>query len=554
MLVLDTSRVVPERKDVHVYMKTIVVAAALLISGCASGPTLPPEQQLVEDALEALGGRERVLAVATLTITGEGTAGSLGQNLGAAGAIHPNAILDYTREMDVAQQRMSEQYRSERRFTFVLPEFGGPVHAGIDGDAPYSVGADGTQRAGGNAAAQQVEMLRHPITILRATLEEGATVGPLQADGDDDVVNVTTATGHELALAVDRATKRPRSVSTMTFNGLIGDVAVITYFLDYEDVDGVMLPTRIRTVVDEAYEYLQREIVVASNTLDADLSHLEASEEVREAAASGGGGGFGGFPGGGGQQTPIVVTELAPGIHHFGGREASGGFQYNMVLVEFEDHTELIEPSSHALTLQAIEKARELFPDKPVTKMIVTHSHSDHAGGARTAVAEGLGLVAHESATAYFDDIIQRPFASNPDYLAMNPVEPQPTVGVGDHLRVEDAMQTMDIYHFPTNAHADHMLFVHFPEHGILVDADMYNMDPGPGRPAPDIWPASMETGVIAGFNLVWIDNFYDEIDRRELNVDTHVPIHGVPVSFERLKAFRAEWNADGSARLEDAQ
>jgi glyoxylase-like metal-dependent hydrolase (beta-lactamase superfamily II) len=308
-------------------------------------------------------------------------------------------------------------------------------------------------------------------------------------------------------------------------------------------------------VVDEAYEYLQREIIVATNTLDADLSHLAASEEIRAAASGGGGGGgFGGFFPGGGQQTPIVVTELAPGIHHFGGREASGGFQYNMVLVEFEDHTELIEPSSHALTLQAIEKAREILPDKPVTKMIVTHSHSDHAGGARTVVAEGLGLVAHESAAEYFDDIIRRPFTSNPDYLAMNPVEPQPTVGVGDHLRVEDAMQTMDIYHFPGNAHADHMLYVHFPEHGILVDADMYNMDPGPGRPAPDIWPASMKTGVIAGFNLVWIDAFYNEIDQRELNVDWHVPIHGVVVRRERLEAERALWNADGTMRLEDAQ
>jgi hypothetical protein len=86
------------------------------------------------------------------------------------------------------------------------------------------------------------------------------------------------------------------------------------------------------------------------------------------------------------------------------------------------------------------------------------------------------------------------------------------------------------------------------------VDADMYNLDPGPGCPAPDIWPDSMETGVIANFNLVWIDNFYDEIERRELNVDTHVPIHGVPMPFEVLRAYRDEWNADATARLEPCQ
>ncbi len=537
--------------------KIIVVAAALLIGGCASGPTLPPEQQIVEDALDAMGGRDEVLAVSTLTIEGEGTTGSFGQNMGAAGAIHATSLMDYRREMDVAQHRMSEQYGTEPQFTHVLfGGGGGSVHTGIDGDAPYNVGEDGTQRAGGNATALQAEFLRHPLTITRAALEEGATIGPLVADGDIDLVDVTTAQGHTLALAVDRATKLPQSVRTETFNGLIGDTAEITYFLDYEEVEGVMLPTTIRTVLDEEFEILQKEVRVATNTLGGDLSYLEASAEVQEAAASGGGGGggFGGGFGGGGDPPPIVVTELAPGIHHFGGREASGGFQYNLILVEFEDHTELIEPSSHGLTLQAIEKAREILPDKPVTKMIVTHSHSDHSGGTRTAVAEGLGLVVHESAKDYFDDIIRRPFAGNPDYLAMNPVEPAPTVGVGDHLRVEDGMQTMDIYHFPTNAHADHMLMVHFPEHGILVDADMYNMDPGPGCPAPDIWPDSMETGVIPNFNLVWIDNFYDEIERRELNVDTHVPIHGVPATFEQLKAFRDEWNADATARLEPCQ
>ena len=426
----------------------------------------------------------------------------------------------------------------------------GPANTTLDGDIVYNTGPDGTARPGGGVSGQQLDFLRHPVTILHAALEEGATIGPVRQDGDADEVDITTAKGHEVTLAVDRETKLPRSVSNPTFNGILGDVAVVAQFSDYEDVDGVMLPTQLRTVVDEKYEYLQRGVEVATNILDADASHLAAPESVASAEGGGGGGGFGG----GGEPPPIVVTELAPGLYHFGGREASGGFQYNLVLVEFEDHTELIEPSSHGLVLQAIEKAREVVPDKPLTKMIVTHSHSDHAGGARTAVAEGLALVVHESTVDYFDDIISRPFAGRPDYLAMNPVEPKPTEGVGDHLRVQDSMQTMDIYHLTGLSHADHMLYVHFPEHGIAVDADQYNMDPGPTRPAPDVWPDSMETGVIPGFNLVWIDFFYNEIERRGLNVDTHVPIHGVVVSRERLKAYRDLWNGDGTMRLEGSQ
>jgi len=528
-------------------MKTLpVVAVALLVGACASGP---PEMQLVDEALDALGGRDRILAIETLTIEGEGESGALTQSIGATGKMSLSTLVGFTKVIDVANQRMSEQFSTERQFAFVLPG-PGPAHSVIDGDVAYNVGPDGTARPGGGAAGRQIEMLRHPITILRAALEEGATIGPLREAGDADVVDITTAKGHEIALAVDRETKLPHSVSNGTFNGILGDVAVVTTFSEYEDVDGVMLPKRIRTIVDEDYEFLQREIVVVTNTLDADASHLAAPESVT-AAAGGGGGGFGG----GGTAPPVVVKEIAEGIYHLGGLEASGGFQYNTIMVEFSDHSELIEPiQGEARTLAVIKAAKEINPDKPVTKMILTHAHSDHAGGARAAVAEGLILVGHESTVDYWDDIIRRPFASNPDYLAKNPVELKPTEGVGDHLQVKDDTQTMDIYHFPSNAHADHMLMVHFPEHDMLVDADMYNMDPGPGRPAPDIWPSSMKTGVIPGFNLVWVDNFFAEIERRNLSVKTHIPIHGVVMSTEKLRAYRALWDEDGLMLLEAAK
>ena len=53
-----------------------LVAAAL--SSCAR-PS--PEQQIINDAAAALGGREKILAVKTLVIEGEGTNGNLGQDM-----------------------------------------------------------------------------------------------------------------------------------------------------------------------------------------------------------------------------------------------------------------------------------------------------------------------------------------------------------------------------------------------------------------------------------------------------------------------------------------
>ena len=48
----------------------LAILAVATVTGCAR-PT--PEQQVVSDAAAALGGRDRILAVKTIVIEGEGT-------------------------------------------------------------------------------------------------------------------------------------------------------------------------------------------------------------------------------------------------------------------------------------------------------------------------------------------------------------------------------------------------------------------------------------------------------------------------------------------------
>ncbi len=68
-------------------MKRRIVALAALVLSLSACARLTPEQQVVSDAAEALGGRERVLAAKTLVLEGGGTHYNLGQDLrpGAAG-------------------------------------------------------------------------------------------------------------------------------------------------------------------------------------------------------------------------------------------------------------------------------------------------------------------------------------------------------------------------------------------------------------------------------------------------------------------------------------
>ena len=61
--------------------------AALAAAGCAQAT---PEQQIVNDAAAALGGRERVQAVRTLTLEGEGTHYNLGQDMRPGASVRPS--------------------------------------------------------------------------------------------------------------------------------------------------------------------------------------------------------------------------------------------------------------------------------------------------------------------------------------------------------------------------------------------------------------------------------------------------------------------------------
>ena len=51
---------------------------AISLSACAK-PT--PQKQIVDDATAALGGRDRILAVKTLVLEGEGRNGNVGQDM-----------------------------------------------------------------------------------------------------------------------------------------------------------------------------------------------------------------------------------------------------------------------------------------------------------------------------------------------------------------------------------------------------------------------------------------------------------------------------------------
>jgi glyoxylase-like metal-dependent hydrolase (beta-lactamase superfamily II) len=197
------------------------------------------------------------------------------------------------------------------------------------------------------------------------------------------------------------------------------------------------------------------------------------------------------------------------------------GQSHHSALVEFADHLMLVEaPQSESRTRAVIAKARELVPGKPLTTLVMSHHHFDHSAGLRTAVAEGLAVIAHQANAAFVEEIVKRPHSRQPDALQQHP-KPLTMRAVNDELVIDDATATALIHPIAGNPHADTMMMVYLPAHRVLIQADAFS----PG-----------------GAYHPYASNLLDQIRARKLAVDRIVPLHGTIVTLDDLvKAVAAQ-------------
>jgi glyoxylase-like metal-dependent hydrolase (beta-lactamase superfamily II) len=424
--------------------------------------------------------------VNTLTLEGSGTNGNLGQNVTPDSELPNFDVKGFKRTLDLANARARQQQTRVATAPGANPQ---PQvqNFGVDGDVAFNVTPDGMVARQPELIAKERRaefLLHHPVGIVRAALDPAAKLSNPRKAGSLDVVDVTTAQGDTLTLAVDSTTHLPASVTSMSYNANLGDVAIETAFSNYQDVDGLKVPGRLTTKTDK---YPTADITIAKSAVNADATDLAAPAAIKSGPAP----------------TPpamVTVEELGKGLWFL------AGGSHNSVLVEFDDHLELIEtPQNDTRALAVIAKAREIKPDKPLTKVVVSHHHFDHSGGIRAAISEGLTLVTHETNKTLFEDLAQRKHSVVQDALAKNP-KPLKIETIGDEAVVKNAGRTMQIYHVDGSNHAESMVMVYFPAERALVQADLFNAaNPNPAR----------------------LPNLIENIQKRKLRVDRHVPLHG---------------------------
>jgi glyoxylase-like metal-dependent hydrolase (beta-lactamase superfamily II) len=488
-------------KNLAVFTAAVATCAALG-TGLA-GQGTGAELQLVTRAADALGGHDRVMAIKTLQIVGWGELAYFdgGGNITGDPAAPQKwqKVLDYRRTIDLEHWRTRVQDRLKMDFVFAstVGQLGlNRLNETLDGDVAYNIGggflaapdASAQPQPAGAAAARQrrVEMLAHPITIIRAALDPSTKLSNLRKQGNLQLVDVTVRQGDTLTLAVNATTNLPEWVSYIGPHVNLGDVRYQTNFIGYVPEKGIQLPTAFSTVIDWR-NVVHMKLDADRNIVDGPIDDLSAPPSLRAAAAAGG-------PGRGGAN--LQPIKAADHVWYMNGN----------TFFEFDDHLTMVEANRQDAALEAILKvANALVPGKRVTQVIQSHHHFDHTVGLRAAVAEGLTIIAHRGNEGIFREMVARPAKLFPDALGKNP-KPLKFMPVDDHLTLKDGTNQVDIYHLVGNYHMANAVIVHVPASRLLIEGDLTTQN----------WDYNW-----------WGDSVMNNIDYRKIKVDTVLAVHG---------------------------
>ena len=472
----------------HLYTCLLTLAAW---SACAQ-PT--PEQQFVNDAADALGGRNRIQAVKTLTIEGEGTNYNLGQDMLPDAATQQFAVTGYKRQIDIANRRQRvEQTRTPKFAYFQGPQPQTQIQ-GLDDQVAYNVSAAGaaTRLAAQAELDRRADLYHHPLALVRAVLDSKATVSNVRQVGTVRQGDITATGGAPVTMSLDAAGV-PLSISSKSYHANLGDVVITTTFGEYQEVSGLKLPAQFTGKVDD---FTTWEIHAAKQTADADVGDLAAPASARGPAPA--------------PPAPNVTVEsIGKGVWWLAGQS------HHSVLVEFSDHLMLIDaPQSEARALAVMAKAKELAPGKPLKQLVTTHHHFDHTAGLRAAIAEGMTVVTQGGNRAWVEAMAQRPHTLQPDVLSKK--QQRLIVETVDEEReYKDPAMTVMLYHVDGNPHSDTMLMAYLPRDHVVIEVDAFS-------PGAAVNP--------------YAANLLENIRKRKLRVDRIVPLHGAIAPMAELE------------------
>ncbi len=184
---------------------------------------------------------------------------------------------------------------------------------------------------------------------------------------------------------------------------------------------------------------------------------------------------------------PGSVSQLAPGVFLV---NSLGSL--SPLFIEFKDFVLAVEapiaaysldavpadtqPGSSSVSEQFIRMIKERIPGKPIRYFVATHSHSDHAGGARAFVAEGATILMTTGNRQFFERMVSAQHQLVPDRLAREP-RPLRFETFSDKRVVTDGERRVELINVGANPHTAESIVVHLPVEKIIYQGDLFYFD-----------------------------------------------------------------------------
>jgi hypothetical protein len=319
-----------------------------------------------------------------------------------------------------------------------------------------------TQVADADAAREQalsglIRMV--PAVMLKSAV---ARLGSVRSEGDDTFegravrrLGFNLDGNARVALLVDTADGTVRATEQVATDPVAGVTTVRYAYHDWHTVDGIPLPRRV-TAFRRGLQVFDLRIQVARDGVDAPFADADFAVDaaLKEQAAA-----------------QIDVAQPKPGLWEVSG---AGNGNYRIQFVELADRVVAYEaPLSPSVVRQMIAKFREKVPAKPISHVVLSHFHADHAGGVRAFADLGATIVT----TADSVDVVRRIASAQPRLAVVEDLgAPQLRFAtVTRSLELGDAARPLTAIELTNSPHVARLLVLADRRNKAVFNGDLYS-------------------------------------------------------------------------------
>jgi glyoxylase-like metal-dependent hydrolase (beta-lactamase superfamily II) len=503
----------PEQSDGAKQANTATPASASQPANASQPPissqrSYQQARRVLDDGIEAMGGVEALRGIKDFTLKERGKIHARGQSQipeppFATGPSEETLIVDTERGLLFNEVKTAGGGFNNWGKTFIK---------GTDGQTLDMWSKTSTPIVNPSLNNFRGQIRRIPTFVLLEALDRAATlrwVGEDEINGKKQrVISVIRPDNQQLALSFDAQTNLLTRYDYLYADPMFGDAVIGQIYPAYRNVGKVKVPTgRILLnsggVVQET-EYTDVQI----NTRPAE-SVFEAPQGFEKLAAP---------PA---TPPPPAVTKVADDVYFLQG--LAGG-THNVLFVAFNDHVLVLEAPEQIIygsnSVQALAKIKETVPGKPIKYLVLTHHHSDHAGGFREYIAEGATIVTTAGNKSFLEKVAALDSSLLPNSASTRQRTPVIETIANKKRVFQDDKHLVELYDIGPNPHANEIIVAYLPKEKILFQGDLLNTAPN------GTIPIAQDTTI----------SFSEKLQQLGLDVEKIYGVHGRATTPQELR------------------